>query len=143
METKFNSQICTTREQSERLLALGLKKETADMHHSYYTRVLFDGSKSHFWKEEVGYSENAIPAWSLHRLIEIMPKDVEAEIALTNGRVRTEWLSFVMNYACNIIYIDEQKEEFKGFYEGNSYDKVVDAYEWLIKEGYFNKDYLV
>ena len=27
----FNSQICTTREQSERLLALGLKKETADM----------------------------------------------------------------------------------------------------------------
>ena len=33
METKFNfnSQICTTREQSERLLTLGLKKETADM----------------------------------------------------------------------------------------------------------------
>lgn len=28
---KFNSQICTTKEQSERLLALGLKKETADM----------------------------------------------------------------------------------------------------------------
>ena len=31
MEMKFNSQICTTREQSERLIALGLKKETADM----------------------------------------------------------------------------------------------------------------
>jgi hypothetical protein len=32
METnlKFNSAICTSREQSERLLALGLKKETAD-----------------------------------------------------------------------------------------------------------------
>lgn len=27
---KFNSQICTTKEQSERLLALGLKNETAD-----------------------------------------------------------------------------------------------------------------
>jgi hypothetical protein len=27
---KFNSQICTTKEQSERLLALGLKRETAD-----------------------------------------------------------------------------------------------------------------
>ena len=27
---KFNSQICTTREQAERLLSLGLKKETAD-----------------------------------------------------------------------------------------------------------------
>ena len=28
---EFKSQICTTKEQSERLLALGLKKETADM----------------------------------------------------------------------------------------------------------------
>lgn len=27
---KLNSQICTTREQSEKLIALGLKKETAD-----------------------------------------------------------------------------------------------------------------
>ena len=33
---KFNSQICTTREQSERLLALGLKKETADMIRPHY-----------------------------------------------------------------------------------------------------------
>ena len=33
METKFNfkSQVCTTIEQSRRLLELGLKKETADM----------------------------------------------------------------------------------------------------------------
>ena len=29
---KFNSKICTTMEQSERLLSLGLKKETADMY---------------------------------------------------------------------------------------------------------------
>ena len=28
---KFESQICTSRSQSDRLLALGLKKETADM----------------------------------------------------------------------------------------------------------------
>ena len=31
----FISQICTTREQSERLLALGLKPETADMTYHY------------------------------------------------------------------------------------------------------------
>lgn len=34
-EMKFNSQICTSREQSERLLALGLKRETADMCYTY------------------------------------------------------------------------------------------------------------
>jgi hypothetical protein len=32
-ELKFNSQICTTMEQSKRLLELGLNPETADMHH--------------------------------------------------------------------------------------------------------------
>ena len=41
METKFNfnSQICTTKEQSERLLALGLKKETADMVYRTFSYV--------------------------------------------------------------------------------------------------------
>ena len=67
METKFNSQICTTREQSERLLALGLKKETADME-------WFD-SKSYGWlimpldEEGILQTERHIPAWSLHRLM--------------------------------------------------------------------------
>ena len=38
MDTKFNfkSSICTSREQSGRLLALGLKKETADCCYYYY-----------------------------------------------------------------------------------------------------------
>lgn len=31
----FKSQICTTKKQSERLLALGLKRETADMKYPY------------------------------------------------------------------------------------------------------------
>lgn len=35
VEFNFKSQICTTREQSERLIALGIKKETADMTRHY------------------------------------------------------------------------------------------------------------
>ena len=66
----FISQICTSREQSERLLALGLKKETADMHHYQYT----EGGR---WNIEArpsiaGYNNRLIPAWSLDRLIEIL-----------------------------------------------------------------------
>lgn len=40
---RFNSQICTTREQSERLLVLGLKKETADMMYckTFYGESIF------------------------------------------------------------------------------------------------------
>ena len=67
METKFNSQICTTREQSERLLALGLKKETADC---YWVNPFNE------WfpivdRGEQGIDEDDIPAWSLHRLWEL------------------------------------------------------------------------
>lgn len=52
-------------EQSKRLLALGLKSETADM---YWTKPFGD------WIAIVGegnLDEDNIPAWSLHRLIEI------------------------------------------------------------------------
>ena len=74
--TEFKSQICTTVEQSKRLLGLGLKKETADMryyalyistvdkwYNKEYPEVLYDGER---------INNHDIPAWSLHRLIEIL-----------------------------------------------------------------------
>ena len=68
METKFkfNSQICTSREQSERLLALGLKKETADCG-IYYSELA--GCDRMFAKIETEFEADEIPAWSLHRLL--------------------------------------------------------------------------
>jgi hypothetical protein len=55
METKFNfnSQVCTDKNQSERLLALGLKKETADM------------------RGVEGIEHTPTYAWSLHRLLSL------------------------------------------------------------------------
>jgi hypothetical protein len=65
---KFNSQICTTREQSERLLALGLKKETADC-------TLAVGDDGKFipvaTRAFPRHHPKAYPAWSLGRLLEI------------------------------------------------------------------------
>ena len=58
-EIKFNSQVCTTKEQSQHLLALGLKPETADMY-------IF-GNEVYIGKPNV----DGIPAWSLHRLLSI------------------------------------------------------------------------
>lgn len=62
---KFNSQICTTKEQSERLLALGLKKETADMGLAVDIPIVIED-----WKTQ-DTSLIDSPAWSLHRLIEL------------------------------------------------------------------------
>lgn len=82
---KFNSQVCTTKEQSQRLLDLGLKPETADMHYmakthwgdnwyipknerNYHCGFDYNDGMKHLYNGTV----EVIPAWSLHRLIEIL-----------------------------------------------------------------------
>lgn len=72
----FNTQICTTREQSSRLLAIGVKKETADMHYDLTTSCItpqVGGVGVCSYGCQKGYIE---PAWSLHRLIAMCPMSV-------------------------------------------------------------------
>ena len=127
METKFNfnSQICTTREQSKRLLALGLKKETADMHHYRYSEG--------YWYIQAcpprGDSSSFIPAWSLHRLLSMLPDDAPKIYWILDGASIT------------IEFEDDDSDFFP--HKGDIYEGVVKIIEWLIKEGYFNKEYLV
>lgn len=144
---KFNSQICTSREQSERLLALGLKKETADCY--YYAQQRWTGNsyentgelflsplwniddKGHFqylnevFGDEIGEEDTpyVLPAWSLHRLIEMCNK---AQFGMTIG-----------------IYNDEVTVDGELFevYD-NAYDNLISIIEWLISLGKFNKEYL-
>lgn len=136
METKFNfkSQICTTREQSERLLALGLKKETADCYYWQVTEPMY-GEAAGIWYLETLDSKDSqehfeyldknfgvcladdeehyfIPAWSLHRLIEMA-------------------LRFVL--ICGISFS----------FNEDAYEKVIGIIEYQIEAGYFNKKYLV
>lgn len=108
METNFNfnSQVCTDKIQSERLLALGLKKETADM--GWVKCLEGDGYMMAIADD---YSFIDIHAWSLHRLLLLY----------------------------NLHYIEfKNDEEIE-----RVYDIVIDAIEQEIKEGYFNKEYLV
>ena len=63
----FDSKVCTTKEQSERLLALGLKKDTADMMYYKTSYGEFIGVKDEDYLEHLDF-----PAWSLDRLIEIL-----------------------------------------------------------------------
>lgn len=127
--SNFKSQIATSREQSERLLALGLKKETADM---CWTKMA--AIRGTFYVPELApinmVSWRHTPAWSLHRLIEMMPKTI--------GR----YFQYTSNDSCG--YMDEDALNMNGgFDEGNIYDSIISCIEWLIKEGYFPKEYLV
>ena len=65
---EFKSQVATTKEQSERLLALGLKKETADM---YYPIAIEGGELPLIADSFFGPVMGGLPAWSLHRLVEM------------------------------------------------------------------------
>ena len=84
----FNTQISTSVEQSRELLALGVKKETADMvwmaergydaenFRTYETGSYFIRPLDYLEGEE--YRDH-VPAWSLHRLIAMCPDFVIAE----------------------------------------------------------------
>ena len=145
METNFNfkSSVCTSKNQSERLLALGLKKETADMMHyayiyaaggcfieehlrKYHIRV----KRDNVW-EEIG-NEHRIPAWSLDRLRELIPENIFTG-------VRNQWHRVMYN---GVLTYEEGDESLVSFREANIYDRCISCIEWLIKEGYFNKEYL-
>lgn len=123
---KFNSQICTTKEQSQRLLDLGLKPETADMYFNTQTGIIEVPYSEDELVSHLGLSGN-IPAWSLHRLIAFLPETVGEKyeyFALYHASVR---------YG-GIIHDFSESD--------NLYDNIIDCIEWLIKEGYFNKEYL-
>ena len=123
MEIKFNfnSQICTTREQSDRLLALGLNKETADC----ALLPLTDKVTSVLVKPTTNDIKFTIPAWSLGRLIKLMPRT-----AIMHTQEGDTSIDIDM-YAIEILVSDDPITE------------AVSIIEWLIKEGNFNKEYLI
>lgn len=140
METNFNfkSAVCTSREQSERLLALGLKKETADMHHYLWSEG--------FWDIQAcpprGNSSSYIPAWSLGRLIEMLPSPIypKEELPSFSGCAYLNLAQIAVWYDYTDYDMDDRTLIS---WSGNGFfSAVVNCIEWLIKEGYFNKEYL-
>ena len=119
-EFNFKSQICTSREQSERLLALGLKKETADCGH-FYGRQEYEESEDwetvfldNDWLSYWDVTDTEIPAWSLHRLIKL-------------------------------IYTSPYKDKQDGVYVNSvfPFNQLIARIRQLIEIGQFNKEYLV
>ena len=128
-ELNFNSQICTSREQSERLLALGLKPETADVtiHCEFGDTYIFgvnycqyvESHRRNGHKEE--FFKHTFPAWSLGRLLEMLA-DRSQEYYMEKYPYRSQ--EYYM------VFIQE------------AYDDIISCIESQIKEGYFNKEYL-
>ena len=82
-----------------------------------------------------------IPAWSLHRLIEIMPKCVRAHSSGDDSPRLHPYVPKFDNQGVTIENIDEILADF--YQHTDLFGNIIDCIEWLIKEGYFNKEYLV
>lgn len=133
---EINSQICTTKEQSERLMALGLNTKTADCFLEYVGR---DNYGNNVWHPNTivnnyrmpDYSRD-FPAWSLHRLLAMLTYQViynhtkyEPVIALDG-----------------MAYCDVCSDDTIVGWSGDLYTDVIDCIEWLIGVEQFNPDYL-
>ena len=166
---EFKSQIATTREQSYKLLTLGLKPETADMvYHFTNSRVEAmqwelqtkpPTLRGGFWTPEriAKLARPAIfgnpamsgeelfdelwgkdvPAWSLSRLLEMMPKSI-AQV----NRPKAD-LDINSDGQCRFVtYVefgyDVKHQEMKR----DLFDSVISMISWLIANGHFYIEYL-
>lgn len=103
---EFKSQICTSIEQSKRLLALGLKKETADM--SYIPTVV--NHKVEYRLDCSTPKSIDIPAWSLHRLILISGVPAFGFFRMTTWDEVVNWLcGLIKEGVINKDYLEEKQ----------------------------------
>jgi hypothetical protein len=105
--------------------------------HAYYGTWVVTPSENPLYEES-----DSVPAWSLNRLIEMLPlsikdryhysliydihRDAIGYICFANGGLQRPY---------NRLLWDTQST--------NPFDNIIVCIEWLIKEGYFNKEYLV
>ena len=135
---EFNSQICTTKEQSERLLALGIKKETADM-------MLI---------RDIGYllEENTcVTVWDPHTLSMHDNFQEFTDSMTTNLKgISKQFISdgykpaWSLDRLISMINDSDTPEDYKvEFYTKlNRYDEAIALIQSLIHIGQFNKEYL-
>lgn len=130
----FTSQICTTKIQSEHLLTLGLKQETADMViRPDNTLIVINENSFIYHNLERAIQEGYSPAWSLHRLIEMIPSFIDiGEHNYMFSIIQGKLFSYGSDIVGNAFL----------YGKGSVYESAIYTIEWLIKEGYFYKEYL-
>lgn len=118
---KNKTMVCTSIEQSNRLVELGINPKTADM----------GWFKAYSLREEIykpyikGYKlenhQSDIPAWSIHKLIEIISIDV--------------------TFKNEFIIINNNTKMFNS--STNVYDNLIDVIEYLINDNKINTEFIL
>lgn len=132
----FKFPILTTREQSERLLALGVKPETADMCYNMYFASAppeINNYGAYLYRDK-----RFIPSWSLERLLEMIPHSIEQmdrpNADLNINADDTYWFVTYEELGYDVKHQVMKRDLFEA---------VIDIMEWLVQNNHFNKEYLI
>ena len=134
----FTSQICTNIEQSERLLALGLKKETADMMLVRDFGYLLDEQvRTTIWEPRTLAIHN-----NFQKFVDSMTTNLKGiDAQYIKDGYKPAWS--LDRLICMINDSDTPEDHKIKFYTKlNRYDEAIAMIQSLIHIGQFNKEYL-
>lgn len=139
---QFITQVATSIEQSQQLIELGVKPETADLVY----RCIKSKTDSLEWELQLcppsleNIDNNDIPAWSLVRLLELLPYEIPCD--KPNVLHHPELIKYEDGY--NFSVCRYTVDCFAGTpIENSPFDSCVSMIKWLIAKGYFSKEFLL
>lgn len=144
LTTNYNmNQICTNKSQSSRLLEAGIRPDTADCYLQRITEtddwsnnnVLDEIIESWMNKQVLLDMDGRYPAWSLSKLIGMMPDQVECEGYNYYLFMLPRDKEFTIKYSAGSNLAQSYCRE-------SLFDAIAEMIEWLIKEGCLDKKYL-
>lgn len=123
------NKICTSIEQSQKLIELGISYDTADM---IWATIYDENHMVSDYRLDVIpcrlYSGNAIPAWSLSALIDLMPDKI-----LINNE--SYYLSFTKERVSFRGPVTWDGQKAKSFEMDNIFDAAFEMVCWLKENG--------
>lgn len=141
----FKSQIATNINQSWKLLNLGLKPCTADMYleksktpeyGEYHLHTICEGIDPEH-RFSVRMNRDITPAWSLDRLLELIPKSIkQRHRPNADFDMHSDGQYWFISY--EELGYDVKHQEMRH----KSFDAVICMIEWLIHNNHLNKEYL-
>nr|DAI06757.1 MAG TPA: hypothetical protein [Bacteriophage sp.] len=141
----FKPQIGTNISQSRKLLELGLKPGTADMYleksktpeyGEYHLHTICEGIDPEHWFS-VRMNRDITHAWSLDRLLEIIPKLIkQRHRPNADFDMHSDGQYWFVSY--EELGYDVKHQEMKH----KSFDAVICTIEWLIHNNHLNPEYL-
>ena len=123
------AQICTTKEQSHKLIELGISTYTADMTLQEYINPETEDKEV---AEIAGYGRDGVAAWSLGALVKLMPDTIILDDRSCCG------LS-ILNigvYYRSLTGLDI----IQGYEEDNIFENCVRMIAWLVNHGYIQSN---